>query len=63
MAKRANIYRIEKIERVMPSKYGYDLSMIVIVSEEMTDDEIKEKAAKSPSRLYIRFSDFADECV
>lgn len=63
MAKKALLNRLERIETMLPPSGGYELAVTIIVSEETTDDEIAAKTAKNPSRRYVRFSDFADECI
>ena len=62
MAKKANLNRIEKIENESPPPDGYEFSAIIIVSEETTDAEISALTDINPSRRYVRFSEFADEC-
>lgn len=64
MVKRANISRIEKVEKKSPAvDFVYQLNVTVILDDETTDDEIKVMQDKYPAHRHIRLSDFADECT
>lgn len=56
--------RLAKLEAAKPAgEFVYQLNTVIIVDDSKSDEYLHARQKAEPNKRFIRFGDFADECV